>query len=257
MASKALSIAAMLVAVCLLASGNNSPGQAARPAATGPRILASWPSPARKGPPYFDDEGVKYPDPWPAVAFVCLPGYASSYDGTLSRATLVLASAPLLGIHSKMIDLLSSARYAEECYAFAGEAAGRWVQFSEDSEPMFVFVDIPGGTAGPRVMVFAHSVSYDWPGSFQSHAYSKLLDVRARKGAYLGDTDEDGYDELVTCTEESNYSGVGPRDFRVFGMQDSELRQVALLSGDQVDSMEAEHRIRSIIPPWEEYPRGP
>ena len=223
----------VVLATCalLVLPAIGSCSRAAPPAGPGtaPLALAKvWPRPPSAPPEHrfrADGEG-PFPPSWPTIAFVGRTETQVECDPVCGNGTLFIACAPDLTPDSDVLDLLANAGLAERCNLFAlpfsdgrgplQPCYGAWVQMAGlGAEAHFVFVDASGGTSGRRVRVYHHGVAFG--AEFQHHTFERVLWDDSRVPVYVGDADDDGCDELLIGSVETNSSGAAgtPQVYRI------------------------------------------
>jgi hypothetical protein len=188
-----------------------------------------------------DGEG-PFPASWPTYAVVC-QNYEQERGHGSSNATLFLASGPDLPQGETADGILPYADLAAPCLVGPkGSYAGVWASMKRDGEMSFVFADWAGGIIGLRVRIFDQDpIEYGGPafgGDYQVHSFHAALDDGSRLPVYVGDTDGDGFDELLIASTESNDSGAPgtPERWRVIKWEGGRYAVIKIVGRGFVDA---------------------
>ena len=159
------------------------------------QVLGVWEAPPSRAKYGAGGKG-PFPPSWPALAVVATSEREPCF--LLATATLFLAAGRDIDQDDPVSRLICHARFASPCLGWHGDFVGKWVDFG-DFEPMFVSAHPCGGTAGSKVTVFHHSVSYA-PDGIQAHSFGPVFDGYSCRGVYLGNVQGDRYPELMLPT---------------------------------------------------------
>ena len=172
---------------------------------------------------------------WPALAVVART-QPEAGKGVVSDSTIFLVVGPGLARTDPAHRLIAHTRLAEPCLWGNGSCMGGWLSLGPPgSLPVFVFVDESGGSAGGRVRVFDHVAFGGGPSWPQEHSFRRVFEGFSRHGIYIGDVNQDGRDELVLPTEDSNGTGVPrPMVFRAVAFDGSDMVVVGTVTEDEL-----------------------
>jgi len=177
----------------------------------GVTVLGRWEAPPGRAK-YGAGGSGPFPPSWPTLAVIVT---TETEPEVVRNCVLFLAAGPDIGPEDTTSRLISHAWFAWPCIGGETDFVGKWVDFG-DFEPMFVFLSPTGGTAGTRVVVFAHGVLYQ-TGRRQSHSFAPVFDSASGYGVYLGDVNGDKRPELIVPSAFSNMTH--PANYeRVFGV---------------------------------------
>ena len=240
---------------CLLTAGCRSGPSDAGHGDCGARLVAMWPKPPGQWSYGAGGKG-PYPPTWPVLAFVIQQESRNTVG--MRSAVLCFAAGPDLKADDPLCCLLAHVRYATPCMGAGPYLIGEWSRDGAEqwSDYAFIFLDFTGGTAGRRVTVFGHGISFDDTGwdaasAYQSHSFSEMFSGSSRYGVYIGDVDFDGVSDLLLPTNEANISGgkAPPQPSQAISWAGlGEVRQVGVFTAEQVADLLRDGRIRLIGP---------
>jgi len=240
--SRAATVALLAELLCLAIVSPQNTSAAWRRAGTYGRLLAVWQAPPVPGGFRRDGEG-PFPPPWPLVAFVWKAPCEENHDD----ATLFFASAPALRKKDSVCRLLANAKLATHCrVSGVGTFVGKWVRFDPQAVPLFVFLELGGGTAGWEVRVFDDWGSYELDG-YQNHPFRCVFSGASRLPVYLGDATGDGTPDLILASQKSNISGAAgtPEVWRVMSSTPRGFVKVGHIGKNKLEKL---HNLTRLTP---------
>jgi hypothetical protein len=223
-------------------------------------MVKVWPRPPSAPPEHrFREDGEgPFPPSWPTIAFVGRTKTQVQYDPTFGNATLFIACAPDLAPDGELLSLVANVGLADTCNLFPPPFSdgpgpqepcyGAWVRMAGlGSEEHFALVDASGGTAGRRVRVYYHDIAFS--PNFQHHSFERVFWDNSRIPVCAGDFDDDGCDELLIGSMETNSSGAPgtPQTYRIIKWSKARLKMEEV---GQIDASEvyADSRFALLCP---------